>query len=222
MSPRPANHQARDALLDASRLEFARAGLERARVEDIARRAGVSKGAFYLHFESKEDAFREILQRFLGALEDEIRRRREADAVFLGELGRPCAAALERLLEHDCLADKELLEVLWRNRLILAALDRTAGPPHLEVVADFRRRVRLALAEEVGTRQREGWLRRDVDPEVVGDVLVGAFESYGRRMHQLRARPDLEGWARSMNALFYRGMFDLAERPAARRVPDPP
>ncbi|HTP29171.1 MAG TPA: helix-turn-helix domain-containing protein [Anaeromyxobacteraceae bacterium] len=219
MSPRPVNHQARDALLDASRTEFARAGLDRTRVEDIARRAGVSKGAFYLHFDSKEHAFREILQRFLGALEEELRRRREADAAFLGELGCPTAAALEQVIAHDCRADRELLEVLWRNRLILAALDHTAASPDLEIVADFRRRMRLLLAEDVVLKQRQGWLRRDVAPDVVGDVIVGAFESYGRRMHQLRAKPDLGVWARSMNALFYEGMVDPAHRPAALRPP---
>jgi len=216
--PRPINHRARDALLEASRVELARAGLDRARVEDIARRAGVSKGAFYLHFDSKEEAFGEILQRFLGALEDELRRRRESGTVFLGGAGRP-KPTLEQLIDRDSRADGQLPEVLWRNRLILAALDHTSASPDLEVVADVRRRMRQLLVEEVAAKQRQGLLRRDVDPTVVGDVCVGAFESFGRRMPRLRARPDLEAWARSMNALFYQGMFDLTLKTPARRAP---
>src|SRR5690242_13676194 len=77
--PRRSRPGAREALLDAARQEFARVGLERARVEDVARKAGISKGAFYLHFATKDEAFREILQRFLGALEDHARRRREVE-----------------------------------------------------------------------------------------------------------------------------------------------
>jgi AcrR family transcriptional regulator len=68
---RPDTHQ---ALLEAARVEFSRRGLERARVEDIARRAGISKGAFYLHFRTKDDAFNELLHRFLGALESLAQR----------------------------------------------------------------------------------------------------------------------------------------------------
>ena len=36
---------------------FARHGYERATVDEIVREAGYSKGAFYVHFESKEDLF---------------------------------------------------------------------------------------------------------------------------------------------------------------------
>ena len=80
--PRPGTHQ---ALLDAARDEFARHGLERARVEDVSRRAGVSKGAFYLHFRSKEEAFEQIVQRFIGALEEQAHRRHEAEERFTAE-----------------------------------------------------------------------------------------------------------------------------------------
>ncbi|OFX25500.1 MAG: hypothetical protein A2V77_03630 [Anaeromyxobacter sp. RBG_16_69_14] len=219
MSPRPSNPLTREALLDAARLEFARSGLDHARVEDIARRAGVSKGAFYLHFDSKEDAFREILQRFLGVLEEQTTRRREAELAFEREVGRPgIGATLEQLMQHDCRLDTELLEVLWRNRVILAALDRATGQPYLQMVADFRRRMRQLVAGHIALNQGEGWLRGDVDPEVVGDVIVGAFESYGRRMVDLRAKPDLGAWSRAFLTLLYQGLFS----PAAQRPPTGP
>ena len=54
------------ALLRTAEEVFAEKGLEGARVEEIARRAKVSKGAFYLHFESKEEAFREVVESFLA------------------------------------------------------------------------------------------------------------------------------------------------------------
>src|ERR1700750_3287710 len=40
---------------------FAEKGFAAARLDDIAGRAGVSKGALYLYFETKEDLFRAVV-----------------------------------------------------------------------------------------------------------------------------------------------------------------
>src|SRR5512145_2325102 len=106
--PRPGAHE---ALLEAAREEFARVGLERARVEDIARRAGISKGAFYLHFRTKDAVFREIVQRFLGALEDHARRRRDAEERTARELAHD-PDRVQGLFEAECAVDVDLLELL--------------------------------------------------------------------------------------------------------------
>ena len=47
----------RRKLLDAAKRIFAQEGFEAARLEDIAARAGYTRGAFYANFESKEDIF---------------------------------------------------------------------------------------------------------------------------------------------------------------------
>jgi len=47
----------RRKLLDAAKRIFAQDGFEAARLEDIAARAGYTRGAFYANFESKEDIF---------------------------------------------------------------------------------------------------------------------------------------------------------------------
>ena len=47
-----------EALMDAALSVFKRVGVERSRVYDIARAAGLSPGTFYLYFESKDDLLR--------------------------------------------------------------------------------------------------------------------------------------------------------------------
>ena len=49
-------------ILDAALAEFAERGLAAARLEDIAKRAGVSKGTIYLYFPNKEELFREVIR----------------------------------------------------------------------------------------------------------------------------------------------------------------
>lgn len=222
--PRPDLH---DALLEAARAEFAAHGLERARVEDITRRAGASKGAFYLHFASKEEAFEEILQRFMGAMEDQARRREEAEDCFR----RDHAATPERELrplqvEFDCQVDLAMLETLWRNRQILAVIESAGGGRYHRTVDEFRRRMQKFVSGRMAAKQAAGWIRRDADPEVMGDILVGTYEGFARRMIELKERPDLEGWLRSFTEILYDGMLERP-RPAAapspsRRAPERP
>ena len=52
----------REAILAAALEEFAARGFEGARLDDVARRAGVAKGTIYLHFRDKESLFQELIR----------------------------------------------------------------------------------------------------------------------------------------------------------------
>ncbi len=52
----------RKALLGSARRIFARDGFEAARIEEIAASTGHTRGAFYAHFESKEELFFALLE----------------------------------------------------------------------------------------------------------------------------------------------------------------
>ena len=54
-------------ILAAALEEFARNGFNATRIDDIANRAGLSKGGFYAHFASKEVLFEILLRRELSA-----------------------------------------------------------------------------------------------------------------------------------------------------------
>ncbi len=53
----------REALLDAAEQVFYDKGVARASLEEIARAAGLTRGAFYWHFRDKAELFRAILSR---------------------------------------------------------------------------------------------------------------------------------------------------------------
>ncbi|MEA2988673.1 MAG: hypothetical protein QOG83_1384 [Alphaproteobacteria bacterium] len=74
--PRPrAERQAqrREAILTAALDEFSASGFAAARLDDVARRAGIAKGTIYLYFRDKESLFQELVRTMLspvvGALE---------------------------------------------------------------------------------------------------------------------------------------------------------
>jgi AcrR family transcriptional regulator len=60
---RAANTAARrDAILDAALDEFSAKGFASARLEDVAKRAGIAKGTIYLYFTDKESLFQELIR----------------------------------------------------------------------------------------------------------------------------------------------------------------
>lgn len=56
-----AKDQRRQRLVEAALDEFSERGFAAARMEDIASRAGLSKGTLYLYFDSKEGLFEELI-----------------------------------------------------------------------------------------------------------------------------------------------------------------
>lgn len=60
-------HARPQEILDAALAAFAEKGFNAARMEDIAARAGVSKGTVYLYFESKQDMFRALVREGMAA-----------------------------------------------------------------------------------------------------------------------------------------------------------
>src|SRR5213078_506639 len=60
-------------IVSAALAVFAEKGFAAAKLDEIARRAGVSKGAVYLYFETKEDIFRAVVAAHPGPLADLIR-----------------------------------------------------------------------------------------------------------------------------------------------------
>jgi AcrR family transcriptional regulator len=65
-------------ILDAALAEFAARGFAAARMEDIAGRAGVTKGTLYLYFANKEELFKSLVRESIGAAI--AARRADADA----------------------------------------------------------------------------------------------------------------------------------------------
>jgi len=59
-------------ILDAALAVFNEQGLAGARLDDIAERAGISKGTIYLYFASKDDLFREVVRDTFASLLENV------------------------------------------------------------------------------------------------------------------------------------------------------
>jgi AcrR family transcriptional regulator len=70
----------RRALLDAARSMFAEKGYHGTAAEEIVRRAGVTRGALYHHYEDKKDLFRAVVDEMEGEIDEEIEAAERAQS----------------------------------------------------------------------------------------------------------------------------------------------
>ncbi|MBP3981809.1 TetR/AcrR family transcriptional regulator [Acidovorax sp. JG5] len=113
-------------ILDAALVEFSERGFAAARMDDIARRCGLSKGGLYAHFAGKEDVFEALLTRSLAPPDLGEMPVLGAGARPLAQwvvdklydsLGQPGAVATLRLLVAESARVPHLI-VLWKRNVV--------------------------------------------------------------------------------------------------------
>jgi len=183
---RPADPNAKIDLLRAAEEVFVTRGLERAKVEEITDRARRSKGAFYLHFDSKEDAFRQIVETFLARLAEQIDRDHE----FLDEnpgLGF-APENFTRWLDCDC----EIFEYLWQNRkLVRLIFEGGHSGQFAYLIEAFGDRNQALTVRALEWGKRQGIYRADLDVPVTSLMISGAYDRVARDLVKREHKPDL-------------------------------
>jgi AcrR family transcriptional regulator len=91
LSRKARSSERRGAILSAALDEFSTRGFEAARLDDVARRAGVAKGTIYLYFRDKESLFQELIRSMLTPLVGTIEAMGEADV--------PLSVMADRIVE---------------------------------------------------------------------------------------------------------------------------
>jgi AcrR family transcriptional regulator len=148
-------------ILDAAAQLFAEKGYDATGVAEICDRAGVSKGAFYYHFSSKQTVFLEVVDRWLQGLESSL----DADALA----DRPVA---ERLLAMSLTFRRILTSQSEQMALILEFWTQASREEIVRgaVIAPYRRFQHFfeGLIDE-GVR---GGDLGPIDPKVGAQVLL--------------------------------------------------
>ena len=193
---RVADPKAKIALLRAAETAFAQRGVVGAKVEDIAKEAGLSKGAFYLHFESKEAALKQIVETWLA----------RCTSLFAGPRDYPDTPTdPDLVLDFVIERDVQLYEFLWQSRTTMRVLHGCQG----EYGYMFE-----AFREEMQRRSRgwfdrwgqDGLVRADADAELAATLVSGAYEQLSLKMIKSERRPPIERWLEFTQEVFVRAL----------------
>ncbi|MGI8333204.1 TetR family transcriptional regulator C-terminal domain-containing protein [Actinomadura scrupuli] len=161
-----ARRSMREEIVEAALEQFHAHGFNAAGVKDITDTAGVPKGSFYNHFDSKEALAVVALERYgagsrMQDLADhavEPLTRLRAHFEFLRD------QSLRRDFTGGCLIGNFGTEIVDHSDVIRAAVRQGLG----EWTA--------LIAEALGQAQRAGTLRADLDPETTARFVLNAWE----------------------------------------------
>lgn len=177
--PRAAQAGKREAILLAALEEFSTRGFASARLEDVARRAGVAKGTIYLYFRDKQTLFQELVRAELSPVVAAL------EAAPIGDL--PLRVVAERLVTIFA------REIFATHRKDVIRLVLTEGP-RFPAIGEFyyREVVERVMAVIRGMAQRaveRGELPNDAlvrfpqllgAPGIVAIIWSGLFDRWAK------------------------------------------
>lgn len=225
---RPADPHARSAVSAAARAEFVRHGIQKARIEDITAACGLSKGAFYLHYDSKESLFAELVKQLENVVETHRKEREEAHTAFLAAHGpvrprdlKPDSEFVRELAAVEARQDRALLEILWEWRDVIDVLLRGAQGTGFEgVMWSILDRESAQVQVECSTLKHMGLVREDIDGDLLGMMVVGTYLLVARKLSTLEEKPDFDQWVLALRDLLAQGtMPRLDLTPKRKRAP---
>jgi AcrR family transcriptional regulator len=156
-------------IVRAALAEFAEKGFAATKLDDVARRAGISKGTIYLYFADKDALFEAVVRETIGPVLDRVQHLSEAPPSSMEALVRAIVATVYREL-----VDTERRQIM---RMMIAEAGRfpqLAEFYYRETVARGKAVLAAALARGVASGEfRDGPAARQ--PEVVlGPAIMAA------------------------------------------------
>ncbi|GAA2878827.1 TetR/AcrR family transcriptional regulator [Streptosporangium fragile] len=153
-------------LSEATRL-FAERGFESTSVQEVVSAAGVTKGAMYHYFDSKDDLLHEIYGRVLRMQMERLNRFADGPGTVSERLHSAAADVVTTTVDN--LDDSK---IFFRSMHLLA-------PDTRKSVRAERRRYHERFRDLVAEGQRDGTFRTDVPADIVVDFFFGSVHHLG-------------------------------------------
>lgn len=156
-------------IIEAMRASVGTRGAAGSTFDHVAREAGVSRGLLHYYFGSKEQLLVEVVRHDcevrIAAMDERIARATNVDDILAA-----LVMGLEEFIEGEPGSPAVIYELLSASR-------------HSEDIraelAELYRRWRADLADALRTKEREGVVRLDADPESVASMLFALGDGFG-------------------------------------------
>lgn len=166
-------NRTRTEIMDAAEAHILEKGFAGTTVESVIEEAGVTKGAFFYHFDTKAELAHALVERY-------ARMERELTEELLAEARSRTDDPARRLVLFIQLFEEQMDELIDPYPGCLFAsfcYERGLFDDHtLAVVEDGFERWREMIGEEIRRAFEAHPPRRETDPEELADAMMVAFE----------------------------------------------
>lgn len=159
----------KNQILNTAALVFARRGFSQARMDDIVHESGLSKGAIYWYFKSKDEIILALLQRFFDTEMEEIQailaRSDEPVAARLSHYNRLMVASVEKI------AAEGLLPLFYEFYALATRQDSAR-----QFICSYFELFHALAANLIRQGVEQGELDAAVEPELTATTLSALYE----------------------------------------------
>ena len=181
---RAANPELPQLLKHAAIDVFSEHGLAAAKISDITTLAGASKGAFYIHFVSKETLYVQIAREFL----DEVARQLAMYGCAPGTLPADPMAYIRDMQDRD----RELLDFFWEQRKPLAMVVRGAlGTPCAFLFDEFIDTIQRTMVQTITSHPMPPGQAGQVSADFLAAMATGLLYMHTRRVTAASQPPEV-------------------------------
>jgi AcrR family transcriptional regulator len=181
--------EVKEKIIRAAIESFAQTGFDRTKMEDIAKRLGLSKGTIYLYFKSKEDLF-------LAICEHNIQQSDKEDA---GLFVRKENVASDAEQIYDNIRRREQ----GNDKVMLEMVAESARNPKLrKAMYELHVKVHDHVTQGVRTKIEEGFLKKDADAASLSIALVALYDGLAvNRMLGISDAANKRAWVTMIKAM---------------------
>ena len=167
MAPRPdVSDQRRNQIMEAALTVFSRLGFERASMDNIAKEAGVSKGALYLYYKSKDAIIAKLLQLLFYQALKQVR------ILAAGE-----GSVTEQLLAFTRVLTREMDRMAAMQPISLQFYAIAARHPTIrQHLRAYFKEYRTLMEEVIQRGVAQDELRADINPTEAAITLTALLE----------------------------------------------
>jgi len=179
----------KEKIIQSAIESFAQTGYDRTKMEDIAKRLGLSKGTIYLYFRSKEDLF-------LAICEYNMQQGDKEDA---GLFVKKENVATDAEQIYDNIRRREQ----GNDRVMLEMVAESARNPKLrKAMYELHVKVHEHVMEGVRNKMEDGFLKKDADAASLAIALVALYDGLAvNRMLGVSDTVNKKAWVAMLKAM---------------------
>jgi TetR/AcrR family transcriptional regulator, repressor for uid operon len=180
----------REKIIEAAIESFAQTGFDKTKMEDIAKRLGLSKGTIYLYFNSKEDLFLAICEHYVKVMRDQ-----QHSAIF--------SKKEDLVLDSEHFYEKFRRLEQGKDRVMLEMVVESSRNSRLKKgMYEHRLKVYDAVVEHLNRQIEKGFIKKGIDVNGLASAFVALYDGLTvSKMLGISEASNKKAWAAMVRAV---------------------